>query len=321
MRGCNIDKCQFTRLGACTTALLTLTVVTAAAQTPASMRWEPFKLEVARGEVVEAERGRLTVPERRGGPPREIEIAFVRLGTSASSPGAPLLYLDGGPGGPGYTVVRIPAYLKLFNAIRETRDVILLSQRGIGLSQPVPACPASEPLPADVFLSIETMMRAPEPRVRTCGDTWREKRLDLTAYNTEESADDVEALRRALGVPQVAVLGFSYGTHLGLSMLRRHPGSVERAILAGVEGPSHTWKLPTTFDVQFARLSKAAGVDLVSVWRSVLARASSDPFRVSVVVDGLARELRIGAAALQYFVRRDIGDTNDWPWIPTLVTQ
>ena len=316
----NIDKCQFiTCVAAIAIGLLRPTG--ADAQPVGSVGWEPFKLEIAGNKSAEAELGRLTVPERRAAPARQIEIAFVRLRSSTANPGAPLIYLDGGPGGPGYTVVRIPALLKLFEAIRTTRDVILLSQRGIGLSTPVPTCPSSEPLPTDVFLSAESMVRALEPRTSACAQAWRAKGLDLAAYNSEESADDVEALRRALGVQQIALLGFSYGTHLGLSVIRRHPNSVERAILAGVEGPSHTWKLPTTFDAQFDKLSKAVGLDLVSAWRSVLARASTDPFRVAITFDGAPRQLTIGPAALQYFVRRDIGDTNDWPWIPTLITE
>jgi len=70
--------------------------------------------------------------------------------------------------------------------------------------------------------------------------------VDLASYNTEESADDLDAVRRALRLDTIAIYGASYGSHLGLAYLRRHGEHVERAVLSRVEGPDHTWKLPGT---------------------------------------------------------------------------
>ena len=57
--------------------------------------------------------------------------------------------------------------------------------------------------------------------------------MRLESYTTEESADDLEALRLALGAEKITLWSISYGTHLALSMIRRHPESVHAAILAG----------------------------------------------------------------------------------------
>ena len=89
----------------------------------------------------------------------------------------------------------------------------------------------------------------------------RAKGIDLAAYNTEASADDLEDLRIALGVPKISLFGFSYGTHLGLAAIRRHPSSIDRVILAGTEGPDDSQKYPHTFDLQLARLAQLEGVD------------------------------------------------------------
>ena len=291
-----IDKCRFAFvLGVCTW----LAAVDGAAQT-SSIRWEPFALAVAGGKTERAEVGRITVPERRDRPSGQtIDLAFVRLRTSATRPASPLVYLDGGPGGAGYTAAVISEYADLFARARETRDVILLNQRGTGLSRPRPACQAETPLPDDFFASVDTMTRALGERARQCVAQVRQRGIDLSAYNTQESADDVEDLRKALGVERISIFGFSYGTHLALSVLHRWPASVDRAVLAGVEGPADTWKFPRTMDAQLAKMSAAAGSDVVSAWRRLIETASQSPLQVPARIAGHERTLSIGAAGLQ----------------------
>ena len=49
---------------------------------------------------------------------------------------------------------------------------------------------------------------------------------------TRESADDLEALRQALGAPQLNLVGISYGTHLALAFAATHP-----AVTSVILGP------------------------------------------------------------------------------------
>jgi len=58
-------------------------------------------------------------------------------------------------------------------------------------------------------------------------------------------------------------LGSSYGTTLGLSVLRYHGDAIDRAILAGVEGPDSTLKYPRTEERQLDTLTKLIAVDPV----------------------------------------------------------
>ena len=74
------------------------------------VRYEPTSFEVAGVGRVEAELGRFRVPEDRRRPDgRQIEIVFGRLRSTAAAPGPPIVYLDGGPGGSGVGVARIPS--------------------------------------------------------------------------------------------------------------------------------------------------------------------------------------------------------------------
>jgi pimeloyl-ACP methyl ester carboxylesterase len=133
---------------------------------------------------------------------RRIELVFARLKSTAAAPGAPIVYLDGGPGGSGIGIVRVPGYYRLFDGMRAIGDVILLSQRGTGLSSPRLTCRGNgAPIPLDLFLSADRMAEVLGPRAAACAAELRGKGIDLSAYNTIASADDLEDLRAALGVP------------------------------------------------------------------------------------------------------------------------
>lgn len=62
------------------------------------------------------------------------------------------------------------------------------------------------------------------------------------AASIDEMADDVDALRTALGVQQVTLLGHSFGATIVLNYALRHPANVKRMILvsasAAIENPS-----------------------------------------------------------------------------------
>ncbi|HET7488503.1 MAG TPA: prolyl aminopeptidase [Acidimicrobiales bacterium] len=57
---------------------------------------------------------------------------------------------------------------------------------------------------------------------------------DLSANTTHHLVDDLEALRRHLGVERFVVLAFSWGCTLALAWAERHPGSVDAMVLSGV---------------------------------------------------------------------------------------
>ena len=308
-----IDKCLF--------VMVLLWPASAAAQTPA-IAWEPYMLAMAGGRKESAELGRLAVPVRHGQPDSgSIELALVRLRSRAASPLAPLVYLDGGPGGAGYTAATIPEYADLFDRVRATRDVILLSQRGTGLSRPHPSCTSEGLLPDNFMVSLDTMSAELGGRARRCAESLKQRGVDLSTFNTAESADDVVDVQRALGVPRIALFGFSYGTHLALAVVRRAPAAIERVVLAGTEGPGDTWKLPSVMEAQLEELSRQSGGTLLAAWQRLIDTAVAKPLAVPIKAGDQMRTIAIGPAGLQYLLRRDVGDTNDWPMIPMLIAQ
>lgn len=255
---------------------------TAAAQ---DVAWAPYQLEVRGGPTTEGELGTLAVPAHRDRAGRaSITLRFVRLRATRPDAGAPIIYLAGGPGGSGIESARGDRWA-LFEMLRQHGDVILLDQRGAGLSDPAPACSLGPSLPSDQPTTETSLNAALSTMVSGCAAEWRAAGVDLAAYNTAENAADVADLARALG-GRVRLVGISYGTFLAFAVLRDHGALIERVVLAGTEGPDHTLKLPTQADDVLARLSARVARDPVASQltpdlqrsvRTVLARLREAP--------------------------------------------
>jgi pimeloyl-ACP methyl ester carboxylesterase len=144
--------------------------------------------------------------------------------------------------------------------------------------------------------------------------------VDLTGYNTVESADDLEDLRKALGEKQISLWAISYGTHLALTTIRRHPQSIHRAILAGTEGPDHTYKLPSNIQKHLEDLAAVIKADpelgkeipdFLGLMKSVFDRLDAQPQTVEIV-DSQTRQnvkVTVNKFVLQYIVANNIGTT------------
>jgi pimeloyl-ACP methyl ester carboxylesterase len=65
--------------------------------------------------------------------------------------------------------------------------------------------------------------------------------IDLAAYNTAESAADLDALRRALGYRQWNLFALSADGVLGLTYMRLFPGGIRSAVVDSGQSPQHLW--------------------------------------------------------------------------------
>jgi pimeloyl-ACP methyl ester carboxylesterase len=289
--------------------------------------FEPTKLEVG-GQVFAGERGHLIVRENRQNPKSNlIELGFIRLKSTTDKPGYPTVYLDGGPGSAATNIARVPDYMRGFQKLREVGDVILLDQRGVGTSKPNLSYLTSASLPVDVFADREVALRAFKERAKFAADHFRSRGVDILAYNSLESAHDVDDLRKALGAKKVNLVGFSYGTHLGLACIRYHGKNLNRVVLIGTEGPDHTDKLPGTSDASIKRLSQLVAKDpeigpkmpdLAGTLKRILDRLEKQPVTVTITDQRTRKpiDVKVGKMGLQFLIMRDLGDTNDLPIFP-----
>lgn len=287
-------------------------------------------LTAGNGEHIKAEMCRLAVPENRSKTDsRVIELSFVRLIARAGQAGAPLIFLHGGPGGSASQQAASPAVLTLWSAFLDNRDVILLDQRGCGTSTPKLQF-SPDASPAALFGDRETALRNITSAVSSAVEHFRGRGVDLEGYTTTESADDLNDLRKALGVEKINLLGFSYGTHLAQATIRRHGKHLENVVLCGTEGLDMTHKFPLDMDTQFKKLSLMAVQDpevaryvpdLYELTRRVLDKLDKKPMVVEVFDGNSGNKVpvKVGKFGLQLILRFDVGDATDVIAFPRLL--
>jgi pimeloyl-ACP methyl ester carboxylesterase len=180
--------------------------------------------QLLRGEV-EGETvvcGTLSVPELHSklfG--KRLELAVLTLKARNSSPlPDPILFLQGGPGGAALETIDYWRDLPW----RETRDIILIDQRGTGYSEPDLACRELYEM-ADLLEAVQAC------RVRLSRIT------NLQAYNSYENAADIALVTRALGYKNINLYGVSYGTRLALTVMRDSPERIRSVVLDSTYPP------------------------------------------------------------------------------------
>lgn len=212
--------------------ILFIFIATTIAQNKAVPRFDTADcaVPVPAGEKVVC--GFLTVPEnrskRRG---KTIRLPIVILKSDAPAPKPdPVLRTLGGPG---------VTSLKMINSRRyspwlKERDMIIFEQRGTKFSQPSLECPeVNETTISAVKLGLDQAAARKKElaAVRQCRDRLVSQGIDLAAYNSTESAADIEDLRRALKLEKINLYGLSYSARLMLNVMRDHPAGIRSVVL------------------------------------------------------------------------------------------
>lgn len=308
--------------------LLDRRAVLAAGLALPAMAWAqagPFRFKGWRGQEADAERGFFEVPEDRRDPKsRRIRLSYVRFASTATRPGPPIVYLAGGPGGTATGTMTGPRFPILL-ALREQADVIAFDQRGTGLSNHIPRRPAfAGPPPAFTRAGLTAHVR--DEFARAWAD-WTAQGVAMRGYNTAENADDIDDLRKQLGAETIDLWGISYGSHLALSVLKRHGDRVGRVALASLEGQDQTVKSPGRLDLYLKRVdallgldpaARAAIPDLSSLMRRVHARMEAEPARMTMTLRGAPTEVRVGGFAVQMLAGSLIANPETLAMLPGL---
>jgi pimeloyl-ACP methyl ester carboxylesterase len=128
-------------------------------------------------------------------------------------------------GGPGQSALGLGEFIA--NAISPalgSRDLLVFDQRGTGASNPL-SCPAlsSSSEAAQVHSIGELTGRCAQQLGPARG-----------AYTTQESVEDIEAIRQAGEYEKLVLYGTSYGTKVALEYAERYPQHVEALVLDSV---------------------------------------------------------------------------------------
>ncbi len=238
--------------------------------------------------------GTVTVPENRSDPTGgsvQLVVAVFRSDSPAKSD-APIIYLDGGPGGSTTETINY-TYDQLVKPYAISNDFIIFDQRGVGNSSPALDCPEYNTFildTLDIVTSVEQDVEGLSDSMSQCAERLSAQGIDLHAYNSAESATDVADILHALGYQQANLYGISYGTKLALTVMRDHPEVVRSAVIDGVVPLQSTlYDVPLTFERSLNLLFEhckadaacnAAYPDLESVFFGLMKQFDAQPVTV-----------------------------------------
>jgi pimeloyl-ACP methyl ester carboxylesterase len=174
----------------------------------------------------------LAVPlDRSGLAPGNISLSLERLQSGLTQSRSAVIALAGGPGQAANPLADFIA--KAIGPALSTRDLIVFDQRGTGRSDPLNC------------MALESQSQAAISKIgEQCA-------LQLGAmrgsFTSEETVEDIESIRQALGYEKLVLYGTSYGTKVAELYAERYPQNVEALVLDSVvlpEGPE-TFSLST----------------------------------------------------------------------------
>jgi pimeloyl-ACP methyl ester carboxylesterase len=236
----------------------------------------------------------LAVPLDRHDPSAgEVQLALESVPASGASSGT-IVAIAGGPGDSGTALTtRFETWLA---PALETHDLVVVDLRGTGRSD---------------FLDCPQLDES-------CATT-----PGIHDYTTRDSADDLEAVRAALGVDKLALYGVSYGTKVAEAYAKRYPDHVEMLVLDSVvpldgwdfyERPSYAAVAPMLGDVCAKQRCAGATSDPVADLRALVERADAGLSVRAIAADGSAArptvvdahdlyDLVVGAASADPVIR------------------
>jgi pimeloyl-ACP methyl ester carboxylesterase len=277
-----------------------------------------------------------------------IELALVRLPAAKPKERIGSLFINfGGPGGAGTALLPGRATTVFSQAIRDHFDLVAWDTRGTGLSTAV-RCFATQQEDSGYFASVPYF---PYPASTDAafwslnaelGQDCRQNAAALLPHlSSQDTARDLDLLRRDVGDKKLNYLGFSYGTVIGAVYANLFPGSVRAMVLDGTldfkgnavgDAPGEASTLPVDVrnevDVAAqgvfgrflslcakataANCAFAAGGNPLAKWHTLLTRAQASPIKYN----GRTYSYSTVAALTYYNLYKPI---TEWPALGTLL--
>jgi pimeloyl-ACP methyl ester carboxylesterase len=136
-------------------------------------------------------------------------------------------------GGPGQAALPLGEFIaKALAPALSTRDLLVFDQRGTGTSDPL-SCGALSSFSGSASQAFERCALEIGPA--------------RGGYTTQESVEDIEAIRQAAGYEKLVLYGTSYGTKVAEEYAERYPEYVESLVLDSVVLPNgpEPFSIPT----------------------------------------------------------------------------
>jgi pimeloyl-ACP methyl ester carboxylesterase len=162
-----------------------------------------------------------------------ISLSVERLDPSPTHPVPSKTAVLALAGGPGQAALPLGEFIaKALAPALATRDLLVFDQRGTGTSDPL-SCGALSGLSGSASQAFERCALEIGPA--------------RGGYTTQESVEDIEAIRQAAGYEKLVLYGTSYGTKVAEEYAERYPQHVESLLLDSVVPPNgpEPFSIPT----------------------------------------------------------------------------
>lgn len=208
---------------------------------------------------------RLAVPESRSGRSEltlDLPVVVISVPETRKHDD-PVVYVAGGPGDSAWLDAdRIDFWwgFAADNAWVNERDLVLMDQRGTGMTEPRMDCPEQENAQLRSLgfgLNRSAARQAWVDAAAKCRARVEQEGHDPLSYTSRDSATDLHDLMTALKLERWNVYGLSYGTRLALTYVRDYPHDVRSLILDSVYLPESdfleddAWRTDRAFRVLF----------------------------------------------------------------------
>ncbi|MNS67097.1 Alpha/beta hydrolase family protein [compost metagenome] len=126
---------------------------------------------------------------------------------------------------------------------------------------------------------------------------------------------------------KVNLWGISYGTHLALSVLKRHPNSIGRVALASLEGQDQTIKRPAHIDMFLDRVDHLMGADpavraaipnMPALMRRVHERLEADPATLTFAGENGPVDVKMGGFGVQLLASALVANPPQLSMLPNI---
>ncbi len=179
--------------------------------------------------------GYITAPQDHLDPDRTtVRLSVAVIKSDAAVTKEPIVFLKGGPGG---SAIEDAEFWLDFD-IAADRDLIIYDQRGTGHSLPFLDCDATS-------------------TVSECRKELLATDINPDDYNTQSSVEDLELIRKGLGIDRWILYGISYGTALAQAYTKSYPTKAAAVVVDSVLPLNHPFfsenitKRATAFEALF----------------------------------------------------------------------
>ena len=183
--------------------------------------------------------GYVTLPQdysdARGG---AVRIFFTRIASDNPQPKPdPLVYLVGGPGSSGSHLL-MTSFRRYLQPFAAERDIIVIDQRGTGMSLPTLYCQEAVDRRTEVMQSHYAEYAELQLDIlRQCRERLSRYEIRFATYHSGSNARDIVNVLLALGYKEWNLVGVSYGSRLALEIMRSYPARLRSVILDSVYPP------------------------------------------------------------------------------------